>query len=184
MENCNKCDGKLVIGDNWLESSKKNQIYTCKSCWSNRAKSYYKKKKEHIIQKSYELYHNKYKYNSEKQFQYRDRNKKQYIKTSYGIALDKVFKGNKGGDWVYYELKFTHIQLGFSFYKFGITQHSIEHRYKKYPKYEYEIKKEVYGDKSYIKGLEAKTKADTINNQFIFPEKIKFSGFSECRKYL
>jgi len=40
---CKKCNVKLVIGDNWRESSKKYSFYICKSCAVKRNNKYLKK---------------------------------------------------------------------------------------------------------------------------------------------
>ena len=184
QKKCIKCSCDLIVGTNWLSYSKKNQIYWCKSCWSKRAAIYYQKNKEKLKKYDKLYYANNHKDKLESQIKYREASKKREDRIKYEIALDKISKGNQGGDWVYYELKFTHKKQGFSFYKFGITQHSIEYRYKRYRTYTYEVLKEITGDKDYIKSLERKIKMDTKENQFNFPKGIKFSGLSECRNYL
>ena len=181
---CNKCSCDLIVGDNWLLSSKNNQIYWCKPCWVVKAKKYNYNNKEKLKEYDKLNYINKHKYNLDSKIKYRVSAKKRDDRIKYEIALDKISKGNQGGDWVYYELEFTHKEQGFSFYKFGITQHSIEYRYNQYAAYTYEVLKEITGDKDYIKSLERKIKMDTKENQFNFPEGIKFVGLSECRVYL
>jgi len=181
---CNKCSCDLIVGTNWLLSSKKSQIYVCQPCWAIQTKKYKEENKEKMDELNRLYYINNYKGKIEHQIKYRSRAKKRDDRIRYEIALDKISKGNQGGDWVYYELEFTHKEQGFSFYKFGITQHSIEYRYRDYRAYTYEVLKEITGDKSYIKGLERKIKMDTRENQFNFPEGIKFIGLSECRVYL
>lgn len=184
MRKCNKCNQTLTISDNWSLSMEKNQNYVCKPCLSKRAKSHYKKNKLKILEQQKELYNTSYKHNEEKQQKYRDYNKVRASEQRKKIYNSKLLEGNKGGDWVYYECKFTHKSLGFTFYKFGITQHSINYRYRNYPDYNIKVLKEEVGNKSYIKALESKTKHNSKHLPFTLPEGINFSGYTECRQYL
>ena len=184
MRKCNKCNQTLTISDNWSLSMEKNHLYTCKPCWSKRAKSYYKKNKPTILEQQKELYHTSYKHDEEKLQKYRDYDKVWASKQRKKIYDSKLLEGNKGGDWVYYECKFTHKSLGFTFYKFGITQHGINYRYRNYLDYNIKVLKEEVGNKSYIKAVESKTKHNTKHLSFTFPKEINFSGYTECRQYL
>lgn len=71
-----------------------------------------------------------------------------------------------------------------TFEKFGITQHSINYRYRNYLDYNIKVLKEEVGNKSYIKALESKTKHNTKHLSFTFPKGINFSGYTECRQYI
>jgi len=95
MRKCNKCNQTLTISDNWSLSMEKNHLYTCKPCWSKRAKSYYKKNKPTILEQQKELYHTSYKHDEEKLQKYRDYDKvwaSKQRKKSMTLNFSKVIR--------------------------------------------------------------------------------------------
>jgi len=90
--------------------------------------------------------------------------------------------GNKPG--VFYKLLFTHINLNFSFIKVGITSVSIKKRYNKkcYKDYSYKIIEEVKCTNLESAQLEHNYININKEQKFIFPDNVKFIGYTECFK--
>ena len=109
-----------------------------------------------------------------------------YKKRLNNLSLTKIASGNKGDDWVFYTLKFTHKLLGFSFFKYGITFKNIHMRYRQggYSDFDFKILDLQYGNKSFVRALEIKHLIETDDDRFEFPIKIKFGGKTECRTKL
>jgi len=67
MRYCNKCEVLLIIGNNWLESCKRNSDYTCTTCRNSKAREWRKSNPDKV----------KYIF------------KKYSLKKRYGITLDE-----------------------------------------------------------------------------------------------